>query len=535
MADAFAKMMAASQKKAQKAAKEKATRVPCPNCEATFPNAGALTQHCKFKHRAKMDKRKQPKLNFSQSSSSGLPPAPPSSSSAQARARSSSSSAAASRPPATPPRPKKRRKKPKTPSPKKAKTRSRFSNEKKYVLILAYEEEKRKDPLNFVVNFEQHHPTVSNATMKRWRHPKTREQIKADALSPNPKIREAYVSGDSLKRYLQGAFPEEEDKLYDMFGNRRADGKRVSGRWLKAKMRRLVKDRTEKERARVCHSDAEKLARQKLLEKADKFQGTQGWFRKWKARYQVSLRKRTNSKTKSAQERLPKVQKFHRTAKRFCQPPPQQDEKYGRFAARNRFHVDQVPLEFGGSDTTYEKKGAKVVAIKRSKVDMERRVASLELCFCAAGPQRVKPGICFRATPFVTPTGRVNPSRPQHVLLKRDAKKFPNNVDVYHQKKAWFDTQTSLQFTKNFKNQARPSSQEKLLGLDNLNSQCAPGFIEAMRKAKAQLLYTPADCTDLCAVTDMVRTFGIYSKYPIRGNKLRQVAATLRIMADSEV
>ena len=146
-------------------------------------------------------------------------------------------------------------------------------------------------------------------------------------------------------------------------------------------------------------ASASAKANEKFIAKAKAFKATNGWFQKWKARYQIRLRERTNSKTKSAEERIPKVQKFHRVAKRMCHPPPQQDEKYGRFAPTNRFHVDQVPLEFGGRSKTYEKKGAKKVQIKKSKVDLERRVASLQLCFCADSPQRIKTGICFRAAP----------------------------------------------------------------------------------------------------------------------------------------
>ena len=84
---------------------------------------------------------------------------------------------------------------------------------------------------------------------------------------------------------------------------------------------------------------------------------------------------------------------------------------------------------------------------------------------------------------------------------------MPKDVDVYIQPKAWFDTATSLQFANHFRNQVRPASEEKLLGLDNLNSQCASQFIDTMRKAKVQLIYTPPDCTDLCAVTDAVSFF----------------------------
>ena len=145
------------------------------------------------------------------------------------------------------------------------------------------------------------------------------------------------------------------------------------------KMRHIV-------RKEVSRLEADKSSKQsrptaaaskKFIAKAKAFKATNGWFQKWKARYQVSLRERTNSKTKSAEERLPKVQKFHRVAKRMCHPLPEQHEKYVRFAPKNRFHVDQVPLEFSGHSKTYEKKGAKKVHIKKSKVDLERRVASL--------------------------------------------------------------------------------------------------------------------------------------------------------------
>ena len=483
--DAFAIMMASSQKATHASAKNKATRVPCPNCNATFPNVGAMTQHTKFKHKTKLDAKKNPKLVFPDQNEPRNAPEP---------AKKS------------PPNRKRKikRKSPRNSPRKKAKTRRRYSNEKKYALILAYEALQRKDPLNCDVLFEMDHPAVPMDTLKKWLKPAQRAQIKKDGLSPNIRIREAKLGAKALTRYFEGAFPDEERELYDLFGNRRADSKRVTSKWLRAKMRKLVKTRLEKETAREV-PEAEQEKHKKFVAKADEFQASRGWFRRWKRRFQVSLRRRSNKKTKSARERLPKVQKFHRTIKRFCQPPPEQDAKYGRFKPENRFHVDQVPLEFGGAETTYEKKGAKRVDIKRPKIDMERRVASLQLCFTAVGPQRVNPGIAFRAAPAKLPDGGVDPSRPQHSRLKTEAKKLPAGVDVYYQKKAWFDTATSLQFAKNFKHQVRPFTDEKLLGLDNLNSQCAPVFIEQMRKSNVQLIYTPEDCTDLCAVTDLVR------------------------------
>ncbi len=44
---------------------------------------------------------------------------------------------------------------------------------------------------------------------------------------------------------------------------------------------------------------------------------------------------------------------------------------------------------------------------------------------------------------------------------------------------------------------------EKLVGLDNLSAHCHPDFRwYAKHETNSLLIYTPEDCTDLCAVTD---------------------------------
>ena len=73
---------------------------------------------------------------------------------------------------------------------------------------------------------------------------------------------------------------------------------------------------------------------------------------------------------------------------------------------------------------------------------------------------------------------------------------------MYYQKKAWFDGATCRAWLKDFRAQAGSQS-EKLLGLDNLGGQCHPDFRSYARNdCNSLLIYTPEDCTDLCAVTD---------------------------------
>jgi hypothetical protein len=81
--------------------------------------------------------------------------------------------------------------------------------------------------------------------------------------------------------------------------------------------------------------------------------------------------------------------------------------------------VDQVPLEFGGpAKHTLEKIGAKVVYIKQPKVDQSRRQAH------ADSPQKVTSGICFKATPFTSKNGVINPEKPATVRMQQKLKKM---------------------------------------------------------------------------------------------------------------
>ena len=90
-----------------------------------------------------------------------------------------------------------------------------------------------------------------------------------------------------------------------------------------------------------------------------------------------------------------------------------------------------MPLEFGGVfDTTFEDKGKKTVRIKTPKVDMGKRSASLQLCFRAAAPQNVKPGICFRATPQQE-NGVTNPSLAKTKALRNEREKMPKGMFLF--------------------------------------------------------------------------------------------------------
>ena len=463
----FHALFQAQHKLAKQRLQEKASTFKCPKCSQRFGNKGALASHLRFLHPSKPYQKN--KLAFPD-------------------------------PPLEPPRPK--RKNPPcppqdedksdcddAPPAKVAKTRARFRNSKKLDLARGFKSLKQNEPLTYQERWLELHPSVFIRTVERWVSEKHFCQIEADGLHENPRVRNAFVSSKRLDYLNQGLFPVHEERLFDMFVQRRERMLVVPRIWFRTRMKKLLKERPPAGTAWKA------------------FVASPGWAHNFFGRFDVSRRARSNMKAKSPQQRLPEVQKFHRTAKRFRQPPPLRDEKYGRFPPINTLHVDQVPYEPARKifETTYEMRGARRVQIKSPKVDLSKRQSTLQLTFAAGGPQPVRPGICFRAKPKTTklPDGsvRVDPSKAHSKALNKERSKMPKDIDVFYQKKAWFDTETCMAYAKGFRKQTGAS--EKLLGLDNLTSHCTPRFKAYMKQhANTLLLFSPDGCTDLCAVVD---------------------------------
>ncbi|CAB1114840.1 unnamed protein product [Ectocarpus sp. CCAP 1310/34] len=98
-------------------------------------------------------------------------------------------------------------------------------------------------------------------------------------------------------------FPEEEKKLYNMFLARRRRKLKVSTLWLTVTFRKLVQEN---------HPEDQRAAA---------FSASFRWARKWAKRHKLSKRRRSNLKDKSVEERLPKIQRFHRRFRELLQEP----------------------------------------------------------------------------------------------------------------------------------------------------------------------------------------------------------------------
>ena len=104
--------------------------------------------------------------------------------------------------------------------------------------------------------------------------------------------------------------------------------------------------------------------------------------------YSMSLRKGTNNKNTSVEDRKHKCQRWHARFRRRLQSGiGKKDPKWGRWLPKNRLSIDQVPCNFReGGLTTYDDTGCKRVWIVGTKADSGKRFCTLQVAArCANG------------------------------------------------------------------------------------------------------------------------------------------------------
>ena len=88
------------------------------------------------------------------------------------------------------------------------------------------------------------------------------------------------------------------------------------------------------------------------IELASRFTGGRSWRQRFFDRKKIAYRKRTNVKMESLQQRIPRVQVFHRHLRNFLRQPNDKDgdrimnhdQKFGRFLPKFRLNVDQIRI-----------------------------------------------------------------------------------------------------------------------------------------------------------------------------------------------
>ena len=143
------------------------------------------------------------------------------------------------------------------------------------------------------------------------------------------------------------------------------------------------------------------------------FKASPGWLDAFFKRHKFAVRRKTNGKTESVEERLPGIKRFHaRLRERLINDQSrtdQHDRKWGAYKPINRYNVDQVPMPLFKATTTVDEKGAKRVHIRGTKNDdSEKRFCTLQVCVRFVDQESLGSGgikhkqprltICFRGT-----------------------------------------------------------------------------------------------------------------------------------------
>ena len=174
----------------------------------------------------------------------------------------------------------------------------------------------------------------------------------------------AVITRDLIKSHRARAwFPKAERELHVLFRAKRKRGLKVSTLWLCVTMTGLIKKHYRDD------------------PRAETFTPSWRYVEKWAKKFRVATRRRSNSKNQSIEERLPKIQRFHKSLRGLMQNPApvprgsngagaggvsgiappgagesagvgsagpggeghaHADKKYGRFPLNRRVNVDQV-------------------------------------------------------------------------------------------------------------------------------------------------------------------------------------------------
>ena len=224
------------------------------------------------------------------------------------------------------------------------------------------------------------------------------------------------------------------------------------------------------------------------------FKGSSSWVRGFARRNNLSQRRGTNHKNKSASARLPMLWRFHKGLRSLLRTegsvPDQRSLKHGRYPLRCRFNVDQIPLAFDmGAGTTWETTGVKRCWIKKHLAGLDKRFCTIQLCISSEanlqGKQPVKICIIFRSNS----KGRR--------IKKSEIARYDRRVAILWQKKAWADRETCLEWAKNVYRRGTSRCDDKVLFMDNLDGQTNEEFVRYLEdECETKSWYGPAGCTD---------------------------------------
>lgn len=291
------------------------------------------------------------------------------------------------------------------------------------------------------------------------------------------------------------ALPYAEEIVYKKFRENRFKGKSISGRSLRLFMLR------ETRKIAVTHT-----LPNPIRDRAANFKASATWLRRFCARYNLTLRKRTNAKSKNAELRAPVIRRWHALL-RYRQSKGNSeyhDMHWGRWRPEQVFNVDQVPYCPTTSNTTYDTKGERRIQIANSEAS-DKRFCTLQLAVRLSNDN----------TEYPQPRLAIIFHGQGKKISKEERNAWDPRVDVYFQSNAWADTDFCVDYCRktlapvfeNTLNKLKAKGQKCaangcLLLMDNLSSHVSQDFQTEVRKVGAKPHFLPAGCTDWVQAID---------------------------------
>eukprot|EP00918_Siedleckia_nematoides_P055720 GHVU01121604.1.p1 GENE.GHVU01121604.1~~GHVU01121604.1.p1 ORF type:complete len:624 (-),score=76.37 GHVU01121604.1:235-2106(-) len=301
-----------------------------------------------------------------------------------------------------------------------------------------------------------------------------------DLLKPTPHSADRSQQQETMRQRRRlsrmpsrrcGKFPECEQVTHDKFIAARNGGTRVTRLWFSTTMKMAVA---------AAHG----------MGVAETFRGSRGWLLRFCRRFNVVWRRRTNAKSKTAEERFPAIQRWLARLRRRLTRGAAEAE-WGRWPLDSRWNVDQVPIsvDTGGSQS-YDSAGAKVVAV-RSRKNANRDAARFCTCQLLV---RLDGHAAFMTVLFRGTGVRVT-------LAERRA--YNPDVRVHFQKKAYYDNIECRRWVcddlpAHLAGQPSP----RLLFLDNLSGHATDEFDEGLKELQVKRHFFVGGCTDICQPID---------------------------------
>ena len=268
---------------------------------------------------------------------------------------------------------------------------------------------------------------------------------------------------------------ELEERLYSNFIERREAGRTARQGWFRIHSQFLF---------RVIYPHVNPVI----------FRFSNGWFRGFLSRHQISLRSITKKAQKIPTDYKVLIVNWLRFNRRNSQPRRNAfweiavERPVGRFELSNICNLDETPIPFEYlQGKTYDRVGAKTVWVKESRSGWDKRQASLVLCIFADGVSRVPPMVIFHGT------GR-----------RLGAEKLRYHSDVLVEYNATAYMNDSL-FEKYITHYLIPALRGRptLFTLDLMGSHKTPAVLQLLRTNNITPSLIPAGCTSLIQPLDV--------------------------------